>query len=109
MKFLKPLLPLIYLLVVLVLPKNVLGQQRRQPPRPNVKATSTEQQITFDTLLGSDRYKIYAEVRSVGQLIRSSSVNELLEPVLKLAGPPQEVKEFIRWIDAHSDDVMTSR
>ena len=109
MKFLKPFLPLICLFVTFVFPKVALGQQRRQPPRPNVKTPSSTQQITFDTLLGSDRYKIYAEVRSVGQLIRSNSVNELLEPVLKLAGPPQEFKEFMRWIDAHSGDLLTSR
>jgi hypothetical protein len=107
MKSLKSFLLLVCLLTICVLPNAALGQQRRQPPRPNVKPTT--QQITFDTLLGTDRYKIYAEVRNVGQLIRSNSVNELLEPVMKLAGPPQEFRKFIKWIDAHSEDVMTSK
>src|ERR1041385_7044324 len=109
MKFLKSFLPLICLLSLFVLPQTSFGQQRRQPPRPSAKSNSSPQQITFDTLLGSGRYKVYADVRGVGQLIRSNSVNELLEPVMKLAGPPQEFKKFIKWIDAHSDDVMTSR
>jgi len=109
MKFLKSFLPLICLLSVFVLPRTLFGQQRRQPPRPSGKTNSSPQQITFDTLLGSGRYKVYADVRGVGQLIRSNSVNELLEPVMKLAGPPQEFKKFIKWIEAHSDDVMTSR
>src|SRR5689334_17695794 len=107
MKFLKLLLPLLCLLFVL--PEDGFGQQRRQPPRPNTKTTSPAPPITFDTLLGADRYKIYVEVRNVGQLVRSNSVNELLEPVLKLAGPPREFKEFVRWLNSHSDDVMTSR
>ena len=109
MKSLKSSVPLVWLLSIFVIPNAAFGQQRRQPPRPNVKPTTTAQQITFDTLLGTDRYKIYAEVRSVGQLIKSNSVNELLEPVMKLAGPPQEFRKFIKWIDAHSEDVMTSR
>ncbi|HEY6244421.1 MAG TPA: DUF3352 domain-containing protein [Pyrinomonadaceae bacterium] len=108
MKSLKCFLPLVCLFSIFFLPPAALGQQRRQQPRPNVKPTAAEQ-ITFDTLLGTDRYKIYAEARSVGQLIRSNSVNELLEPVMKLAGPPQEFRKFIKWIDAHSEDVMTSR
>ena len=109
MKILKSFLPLICVFSLFVLPRSVAAQQRRQPPRPNPKTTSTTPPITFDTLLGSDRYKVYAEVRNAGQLIRSNSVNELLEPVLKLAGPSKEFKEFTKWIEAHSDDVMTSR
>ena len=109
MKSLKSFLPVVCLLSIFVLPNAAFGQQRRPPSKSNVKSTPAEQQITFDTLLGTDRYKIYAEVRGVGQLIRSNSVNELLEPVLKLVGPPQEFRKFIKWIDAHSEDVMTSR
>src|ERR1051325_2363959 len=108
MKSLKCFLPLVCLFSIFFLPPAALGQQRRQQPRPNVKPTAAEQ-ITFDTLLGTDRYKIYAEARSVGQLIRSNSVNELLEPVMKLAGAPHELRKFSKWIDAHSEDVMTSR
>ena len=109
MKSSKSFLIAFIMLLVLVIPNIGLGQQRRQPPRPNDNTTSSTEQITFDTLLGNGRYKVYAEVRNVGQVIRSNSVDELLEPVLKLAGPPQEFKEFIRWVNVHSDDVMTSR
>ena len=109
MNALKSYLPHIALFLVLLLPLGVFAQQRRQPARPAAKSPVNAQPLTFDTLLGSDRYKIYVEARGVGQLIRSNSVNELLEPVLKLAGPPQEFKEFLRWIDAHADDVLTSR
>jgi hypothetical protein len=109
MKFVKSFLPPLWMLLLFVVPNSALCQQRRQPPRTNTKPGSSAPQVTFDTLLGSDCYKVYVEVRSVGQLIRSNSVNELLEPVMKLAGPPKEFKEFAKWIEAHSDDVMTSR
>src|SRR6476659_3985489 len=109
MKFVKSLIPLICLVLLFVVPETVLSQQRHQPARPVNKTTSTTAPVTFDTLLGSGRYKVYAEVRGVGQLIRSNSVSELLEPVLKLAGPPREFRAFIKWISAHSDEVMTSR
>jgi hypothetical protein len=109
MKLVKSLIPLICLVLLFVVPEKVLSQQRRQPARPVNKTTPTTAPVTFDTLLGSGRYKVYAEVRSVGQLIRSDSVSELLEPVLKLAGPPKELRAFIKWISAHSEEVMTSR
>ena len=64
---------------------------------------------TFDTLLPADSYTFYVEVRGAGQLIRSNAVNELLEPVLKLAGPPKEFKSVVKWLNAHADEVMTSR
>src|SRR5512138_1055851 len=77
MKSSKSFLIAFIMLLVLVIPNIGLGQQRRQPPRPNDNTTSSTEQITFDTLLGNGRYKVYAEVRNVGQVIRSNSVDEL--------------------------------
>ena len=81
----------IFLLLLTILPITTLAQQKRQTPaRPQPKATPAPVPApTFDTLLPADSYTIYVEVRGAGQLIRSSTVNELLEPVLKLAGPPK--------------------
>jgi hypothetical protein len=45
----------------------------------------------------------------VGQVIRSSALNDLLEPVLKLAGPPKEFRTIVKWLKAHAEEVMTSR
>src|SRR5262249_27993545 len=56
-----------------------------------------------------DSYVIYAEVRDAGQLIRSSTLNDLLEPFLKFAGPPREFKSVVKWINEHSEQVMSSR
>ena len=103
----------ILFLLLTVLPVTTLAQQKRQtPPRPQPKAApapAPEPSPTFDTLLPANSYTIYAEVRSAGQLVRSNDVNELLEPVLKLAGPPKEFKSAVKWLKAHADELMTSR
>jgi hypothetical protein len=87
------------------------SQQRRQSPaRPQAKPVASPTPApTFDTLLATDCYKIYGEVRGVGQLIRSNTFTELLEPVMKLAGPPKELKSLVKWLNTHADEVMTSR
>src|SRR3984893_8300513 len=87
-----------------------LAQQKRTPAKgPQKTAPTAQPPLTFDTLLASDQYKLYGEIRGVGQVIRSSSVNELLEPIMKLAAPPKEFKALVKWLDTHADPVMTSR
>jgi hypothetical protein len=99
------------LLLLLILPITTAAQQKRQTPaRPQPKATPAPAPApTFETLLPADSYKIYVEVRGAGQLIQSNTVNELLQPLLKLAGPPKEFKSILKWLNAHADEVMTSR
>src|ERR671919_2753711 len=87
------------LLAVFVL--STPAQQKRPTPKTPPP--------TFDTLLAADTYKIYGEVRGVGQLIQSNSVNEILEPIMKLAGPPKEFKTLVKWLNAQADEVTTSR
>ena len=102
----------IFLLLLTILSiTTVAAQQKRQTPaKPQPKATPAPTPApTFDTLLPADSYTIYAEVRGAGQLVRSNVVNELLEPVLKLAGPPKEFKTIVKWLNAHADELMTSR
>ena len=104
-----------FLLSVFLLstPVEILAQQKRQTPKPpsrrSTPAPKPVETPTFDTLLASDCYKIYVEARGVGQLIRSDSVNELLEPVMKLAAPPKEFKTLVKWLNTNADEVLTSR
>ena len=83
--------------------------QKRPPTRKAATASATSSAPTFDTLLATDSYKLYVEVHGVGQLIRSNSVSEMLEPVMKLADSPEEFKTLLKWLNSHADDVMTSR
>ena len=94
------------LLLLLVLTAPVIAQQKRPTPKPQPRATPAP---TFETLLPADSYTIYGEVRGAGQLIRSSAVSDLLEPILKLSAPPKEFKTVVKWLNAHSEEVMTSR
>ena len=93
----------------------LIGQQRRAPapkkpaaqsPKPTPVPTPAP---TFDSLLAADTYRIYAEVRGVGQLIRSPAVTDLLEPLMKLGGPPKEFKTLLKWLNVQADALAGSR
>jgi hypothetical protein len=110
MNFLK--LPLACLLIIstaFAIP--VAGQKRRGPDKPAVKtpAAPAPAPVTLETLLAADSYNVYAEVRGVGQLVRSNAATEVLDPVLKLGGPPQNFIDIVTWLKSHADDLMTSR
>lgn len=101
------------LVLLISIAVSVAAQQKRQTPAktqtPPAPAPAPTPPPTLETLLPADTYRIYGEVRSVGQLIRSNSVNEILEPILKLAGPPKEFRTVIKWLQNNADEVMSSR
>ena len=98
------------LLLSLLASAPITIAQKRTPPRTKAPVRSaTAPATSFDNLLAADSYKIYVEVRNVGQLINSGSFQELIEPVLKLASPPKEFRTAVKWLSAHADAVMTSR
>ena len=89
---------------------HVSAQRKRVPvPKSQPQAPAIAPVVTLDTLLAAESYKIYAEVRGVGQLLRSAGVNDILEPVVKLAAPPKELKTLISWADSQADALMTAR
>ena len=107
--FTHPILIILLLLISLTTATN--AQQKRQttpkpPPKPTVAPTPAP---TFETLVPADSYILYGEVRGVGQFIRSSGLNDLLEPVLKLSGPPKEFRLIVKWLNAHAEEMITSR
>ena len=98
------------LLLLVFLATTVAQQKRPAPARPQPKpAAAPVPPPTFDTLIPAEKYAIYGELRSVGQFIQSNTVNEVLEPILKLAGPPKELRSLVKWLQAHADELMTSR
>ena len=109
MRYIRPTAAILLLLIVLT--ATTTAQQKRQTtPKPQPKAAAPQTPApTFDTLVPADTYIIYGEVRGAGQLIRSSALNDLLEPVLKLSGPPKEFRTLVRWLNAHAEEVLTSR
>ena len=99
------------LLLLIALTVTTTAQQKRQTPgKPQPKpAVAPTPAPTFETLIPADSYILYGEVRGAGQLIRSNAVNDLLEPVLKLSRPPKEFRTIVKWLNAHAEEVMTSR
>jgi hypothetical protein len=99
------------LLLTLVLLAAPLNAQRRRPvaPKPSPPAQPVQPALTFETVLAADSYKIYGEVRGVGQLLRSGGINDIVDPAMKLAAPPKEFKTLVRWLNSHADALMTSR
>ncbi|HZM98715.1 MAG TPA: hypothetical protein VFB70_04950 [Pyrinomonadaceae bacterium] len=96
------------LLLLITLTATTVAQQKRQTPaKPQPRPTAPAP--TFETLVPAESYTLYVEIRSVGQLIQSNAVNEILEPVLKLAGPPKEFKSLVKWLNTHAEDLMSSR
>jgi hypothetical protein len=87
----------------------IAQQQRAAPPKKPASALVPEPIPTFDTLLSTETYKVYFEIRGVGALLRSSGVQDLLDPVMKLASPPKEFKTVVRWLNAHGDALAGSR
>jgi len=63
--------------------------------------------LNLDTLRALESYKIYAEARNPGQILRSQ--RELVEPFLKVAQPPRELRSLINWLDEHADSISASR
>jgi hypothetical protein len=104
----RKILALLVILITLSVP-SFAQQRRTQPVKAPQKVAPAQAAPTFDTLLAADSYKVYGEVRGVGQLIHSGSVNELLEPVMKLAAPPKEFKTAVKWLTSHADALATSR
>jgi hypothetical protein len=108
-------LPLICLLLVSLVATPIAGQQkRRTTEKPPVKSPAAPvpapiKPVTFDTLIAADSFKIYGEVRSIGQLIQSNAANDVLEPIFRLGGPPTEFRNVVGWLRTHADDLMTSR
>lgn len=111
MKMFKRAASLAQILLILGLLVSNISAQRRRPtaPKPQPSAPAVASVTSLDTLLAVDSYKIYGEVRGVGQLFRSAGVSDVLEPVLKLAAPPKELKALISWLGSQADALMTAR
>jgi hypothetical protein len=94
------------IVAIVILATPLLAQQRHNTPR---KPAAPEPAPTFDSLIAADSFKVYCEIRGVGGLVRSSAVNDLLDPIMKLGGPPKEFKTVVKWLKAHADVLAGSR
>ncbi len=93
------------LIAPVVAQKSTAPANATPPPAPAQRAPEP----TFDNLLGADRYKLYGEVRNVGQLMSTGGMGEIVDPILKLASPPQEFGSIIKFLKQNTEALATAR
>src|SRR5262252_1147604 len=83
--------------VVLSLALFVTPLAAQQPaPLPRSGQTPARAEVTppFEELLSADTYKVYGEVRNLGQLLSSGGAGEIIDPITKLADPGPQFKSL---------------
>src|SRR5258706_2921294 len=111
MTFEKRLKGILALAISIALAAVPLAAQKRKDAQPAPKEATRPQQDapTFDNLLAADDYKVFGEIKNVGQLIRSPNVADVLDPVMKFTSPPKEFKALVKFANSHAEVLTTSR
>lgn len=100
------------LIAMVLLATAICAQTPAKPPdrrQAATQATPRAPEPAFDNLLAADRYKIYGEVRNVGQLMSTGGAGEIIDPIIKLAGPPKEFNSIITFLKKNAEALSTSR
>ena len=89
----------------------VAAVQVQQPGAPAsvAAAEAAAATVTLDTLFAADDYAVYGEVRSVGQLVSSKEVLDLLAPLKLPGGAPPEALELLDFFTTRAETLATSR
>ena len=99
-------------IAILLFVAPLLAQRPTTPPaQPQAKREATPKipDPTFETMLGADTYKLYGEVRNVGQLLSTGGAGEIVDPIIKLANPPPEFQSIIKFLKKNDEALATSR
>ncbi|MGA9996636.1 MAG: DUF3352 domain-containing protein [Pyrinomonadaceae bacterium] len=102
------------LLSISFLAAQTIGQQPAPKPAaaqapPAQAQRQLETNISFDTMVSADSYKIYGEVRTIGQQVRSGGLLDVLEPVRLVESAPKEFKTLINFLTANADALLAAR
>ena len=86
-------------------------QPAAEPTKPSPPGETAPRgpEPTFDTLLAADSYKLYGEVRNLGQLMNTGGAGEIIDPIIKLAEPPKEFKSIVKFFKTNSEVLASSR
>jgi hypothetical protein len=82
-------------------------QPASSPPARTTPATADAP--AFDDLLSTDTYKLYGEVRNVGQLLSNGGAGEIVDPIVKLADPGPQFKSIISFLKKNSEVLAQAR
>ena len=97
------------LLALLMIAAPAFAQQPGKSATPPPRQAPKLGDPTFETLLAADAYKLYGEVRNVGQLLSTGGAGEIVEPVIKLADPGPEFKSIVSFLKKNSEALASSR
>ena len=97
------------LLSLLLLVSPIYAQRPAKPAPAPPRQTQPPPDPTFDQLLATDAYKLYGEVRNVGQLLSTGGAGEIVDPIIKLADPGKEFKSIISFLKKNSEALLLSR
>ncbi|HYX29962.1 MAG TPA: hypothetical protein VE863_15580 [Pyrinomonadaceae bacterium] len=96
-------------LLLIVLFAGPLAAQQPTPPKPSAQTAASNQAPAFDELLATDTYKLYGEVRNVGQLLGNGGAAEIVDPIVKLADPGPQFKSIIAFLKKNSEALAQAR
>src|SRR5438874_2361577 len=99
----------IFLTVVLFGCPIYAQQPTSAPAKVAAPEAARKADPTFDTLLSTDSYKLYGEVRNVGQLLTTGGAGEIVDPIIKLADPGPQFKSVVKFLKTNSEALATSR
>lgn len=94
------------LIVIVLLAAPICAQQPAAPAKAPAPRTP---EPTFDNLLAADSYKLYGEVRNIGQLMSTGGAGEIVDPIIKLADPPKEFKSIITFLKKNAEALATAQ
>lgn len=98
------------LIIFLLFAVSVAAQKRRGiSAKAPASAPALKPGPTLENLLAVDTYRIHVEIRGIGQLLKTQSFNDAIEPIIKLASPPKEFKTLLTWLNSQSDSLSGSR
>src|SRR5688572_26481136 len=96
-------------LVIVIFAAPLRAQQQPASPPPAQPEAATKPAPTFDTLLSTDTYKMYVEVRNVGTLLTTGGAGDIVDPILKLADPGPQLKSLVKFLRDNAEPLAASR
>lgn len=99
------------LLIIFLLSSGCVAAQKRRgaPAKTAAPAPAQRPGPAFENVLAVDTYRVHVEIRGVGQLLKTPSFNDVIEPLMKVVSPPKEFKTLLTWLNSQADALTTSR
>jgi len=94
------------LLLIGLLVAPAAAQQQTNPKPP---PAAVQEAPVFEELLSTDTYKLYGEVRNVGQLLSNGGAGEIVDPILKLSDPGPQFKSIVNFLKKNAEPLAQAR